>query len=200
MIDKETITLVAAISTTMGSAVTLGWLAYRWIDTTLVKPMEQLARSAAEMKIEQANIKVMVSKISTVQEARTGEKAPIEELVHETHEMVQHLTDIQDAKFMLADQALFTCDGNGFLCDTNEEFMEVTGLRKEQAVGRNWLTILKSHDQDIFLKAWERLLERGIYLSGKYSGVDGRVFKIRAVKKPEKTDDIKIIMGTIKAV
>lgn len=175
------------------------WWAKTWLEENVTKPQsENKAFNKEVLKaIDEVNKKV--EKISQIQDGRKGVLTPIEVMVEQTFETVNHIADIQDAQFQLDTQARFECDGNGYLNKANFEFQKLVGKSIDHLLGNQWMRVIRYEQQDNFIKSWERLTQSGIPLNEIVSTNNSKI-QITAIKKPDDNGSIKVIIGAVKQV
>mgnify|MGYP006319254781 FL=1 len=185
-----------AVSVSIGVFV---WWFKGWIETNVTKPQNEnkVFNEKVLTAIDEVNKKV--EKISQIQDGRKGVLTPIEVMVEQTFETVNHIADIQDAQFQLDGQARFECDGNGYLNKANFEFQKLVGKSIDQLLGNQWMRVIRHEQQDNFVKSWERLTQSGIPLN-EVVATDKAKIQITAIKKPDDNGSIKVIIGAVKQV
>ena len=196
----ELATLVQAFAATfsVGFGVFVWWWK-GWLEENVKKPQDQINARLDKLNTKVDNVCEKVDKISKVQDMRKGVLTPIEVMVEQTYETVNHIADIQDAQFQLDGQARFECDGNGQLNKANLEFRKLFGRPIDELIGTKWMRVINSAQQSNFYKKWENLIETGIPLDEAISTQHGTLI-VRAIKKPDNSNAIKIIAGVVKQV
>jgi PAS domain S-box-containing protein len=101
-------------------------------------------------------------------------------------------------------QVPWTAGPDGMILDTNHRWETLTGLTKEESLGKGWVRALHSEDVLHTLKAWEEALRTGNPLDVQYrihSG-DGQLRWMRARAAPRRDHDGKIIRwyGTVEDI
>lgn len=173
------------------------WKAKTWLEENVKEPNRQI-NLRLDKQIEKIDcLDKKVEKISQVQDMRKGVLTPIEVMVEQTYESVKHIEDIQDAQFQLDAQARFECDGNGQLNKANLEFRKLFGRPIDELIGTKWMRIIKSPQQSNFYRKWENLINTGIPLDEAINTEHGTLI-VRAIKKPDNSNAIKIVAGVVK--
>jgi PAS domain S-box-containing protein len=101
-------------------------------------------------------------------------------------------------------QVPWTAEPDGMILDTNHRWETLTGLTKEESLGKGWVRALHSEDVLPTLKAWEEALRTGNPLDIQYRirihGGDLRWMRARAA--PRRDHDGKIIRwyGTVEDI
>jgi PAS domain S-box-containing protein len=104
----------------------------------------------------------------------------------------------------LSPQVPWTADPNGMILDTSHRWEALTGLTKEESLGKGWIRALHLDDRQATLGAWEKALRTGELLDIQYRircpGCEWRWMRVRAA--PRRNDDGKIIRwyGTLEDV
>lgn len=197
-IDAVTIVQAFAATFSVGFGVFVWWWK-GWLEENVKKPQDETNKRLDNINAKVSNVCSSVEKISQVQDMRKGTLTPIEVMVEQTYEKVNHIADIQDAQFQLDGQARFECDGNGQLNKANFEFQKLVGRGIDELLGNQWMRIINKAQQDYFVRSWERLTENGIPLN-EVIRTDRGALQVTAVKKPDDNNSIKIIVGAVKEV
>jgi PAS domain S-box-containing protein len=101
-------------------------------------------------------------------------------------------------------QVPWTAEPDGMILDTSQRWETLTGLTKQESLGKGWVRAL--HPDDIFptLKAWEEVLRTGKPLDIQYRlhSSDGVWRWMRARAAPRRDDEGKIIRwyGTLEDI
>lgn len=186
----------------LGGAFSVGfgifvWKAKTWLEDNVKEPNRQI-NLRLDKQIEKIDrLDKKVEKISQVQDMRKGVLTPIEVMVEQTYESVRHIEDIQDAQFQLDGQARFECDGNGQLNKANLEFRKLFGRPIDELIGTKWMRVINSAQQSNFYRKWETLIETGIPLDEAINTEYGTLI-VRAIKKPDNSNAIKIVAGIVR--
>jgi PAS domain S-box-containing protein len=101
-------------------------------------------------------------------------------------------------------QVPWTAGPDGMILDTNHRWETLTGLTKEESLGKGWVRALHSEDLFHTLKAWEEALRTGNPLDVQYRihCSDGQLRWMRARAAPRRDHDGKIIRwyGTLEDI
>jgi PAS domain S-box-containing protein len=104
----------------------------------------------------------------------------------------------------LSPQVPWTADPNGMILDTSHRWEALTGLTKQESLGKGWVRALHPDDRQPTLRAWEKALRTGELLDIQYrircQGCDWRWMRVRAA--PRRDEDGKIIRwyGTLEDI
>jgi PAS domain S-box-containing protein len=104
----------------------------------------------------------------------------------------------------LSPEVPWTADANGMILDTSHRWETLTGLKKEESLGKGWIRALHSDDRQSTLRAWERALRTGELLDVQYRirchDCEWRWMRARAA--PRRDEDGKIIRwyGTLEDI
>jgi PAS domain S-box-containing protein len=94
----------------------------------------------------------------------------------------------------LSPQVPWTADPNGMVLDTSRRWEALTGLTKQESLGKGWVRALHPDDRQPTLKSWEKALRTGELLDIEYrirrQGSDWRWVRVRAA--PRRNEDGKI--------
>lgn len=94
----------------------------------------------------------------------------------------------------LSPQVPWTADPNGMVLDTSHRWEALTGLTKQETLGKGWVRALHPDDRQPTLKSWEKALRTGEFLDIEYrirrQGSDWRWVRVRAA--PRRNEDGKI--------
>jgi PAS domain S-box-containing protein len=104
----------------------------------------------------------------------------------------------------LSPQVPWTADSNGMILDTSHRWEALTGLTKEESLGKGWIRALHPDDRQPTLKAWEKALRTGDLLDVQYRvscrDCEWRWMRVRAA--PRRDEEGKIIRwyGTLEDI
>jgi PAS domain S-box-containing protein len=104
----------------------------------------------------------------------------------------------------LSPQVPWTADHNGMILDTSHRWEALTGLTKQESLGKGWIRALHPDDRQPTLRAWEKALRTGELLDLQYRircrDCESRWMRARAA--PRCDDDGKIIRwyGTLEDI
>ena len=94
----------------------------------------------------------------------------------------------------LSPQVPWTADPNGMILDTSHRWEALTGLTKQESLGKGWVRALHPDDRQSALRAWEKALRTGELLDTQYRircrDCDWRWMRARAA--PRRGDDGRI--------
>jgi PAS domain S-box-containing protein len=68
----------------------------------------------------------------------------------------------------LSPQVPWTADPNGMILDTSHRWEALTGLTKQESLGKGWVRALHPDDRQSALRAWEKALRTGELLDTQY--------------------------------
>jgi PAS domain S-box-containing protein len=104
----------------------------------------------------------------------------------------------------LSPEVPWTADPDGMILDTSHRWEDLTGLTKEESLGKGWIRALHTDDRQSTLRAWEKALRTGELLDVQYRircrDCEWRWMRARAA--PRRDEDGKIIRwyGTLEDV
>jgi PAS domain S-box-containing protein len=172
----------------------LGFSTYKWLKENVLDPIKEFK---PELKKTMAEIQEMKKDFEILSNLKQDGKSPIINQIIETHDTVQKMAYIQEAKFELEQQAYFECNSNGHLVKANNAFYRLTKLSKEEALSHKWVGIISDAFQQNFLDQWERLMTNGIPINEEVPSKNGGRFLINVRKKPSDSKEVKVIIGSI---
>jgi len=171
-----------------------GWKVYEWLKINLIDPINEFK---PELKKTMAEIQQIKKDFEILSNLKKEGNSPIIDKIIETHDTVEKMAYIQEAKFELEQQAYFECNSNGHLVKANDAFYRLTKLSKEEALSHKWVGIISDAFQQNFLDQWERLMTDGIPINEEVPSKNGGKFLINVRKKPSDSKDVKVIIGSI---
>lgn len=177
-----------------GVGIGLGFGAYHKLKVNVLDPIKDFntkLQTALE-KIEKTSHNYEI-----LNNLKQDGHSPIIDKIIETHETVEKMAYIQEAKFELEQQAYFECNSNGHLVKANDAFYRLTKLSREEALSHKWVGIISDAFQQNFLDQWERLMTNGIPINEEVPSKNGGKFLINVRKKPSDSKDVKVIIGSI---
>lgn len=89
----------------------------------------------------------------------------------------------------------FNADENGIITSVNDTYMQLTGRKKEDLLGRNWINTIVREDQDRIQKAWfsaifdQRIFEEKYFIYDR----DGSPQKVYVIAEPVECEKKKIV-------
>ncbi len=101
-------------------------------------------------------------------------------------------------------QVPWTAEPDGMILDTNKRWETLTGLTKQESLGKGWVRAL--HPDDVFptLKAWEEVLRTGELLDIQYrihrGDGDWRWMRVRAAPRRDENGKIIRWYGTLEDI
>ena len=177
-----------------GIGVVIGVKSYEWLKENVLDPIKEFK---LELKQTMVEIQAMKKDFEILRNLKQEGKSPIINQIIETHDTVQKMAYIQEAKFELEQQAYFECNSNGHLVKANNAFYRLTKLSKEEALSHKWVGIISDAFQQNFLDQWERLMTNGIPINEEVPSKNGGRFLINVRKKPSDSKEVKVIIGSI---
>lgn len=177
-----------------GIGVVIGFKSYEWLKENVLDPIKEFK---PELKQTMVEIQAMKKDFEILRNLKQEGKSPIINQIIETHDTVQKMAYIQEAKFELEQQAYFECNSNGHLVKANDAFYRLTKLSKEEALSHKWVGIISDAFQQNFLDQWERLMTNGIPINEEVPSKNGGRFLINVRKKPSDSKEVKVIIGSI---
>lgn len=177
-----------------GIGVVIGFKSYEWLKENVLDPIKEFK---PELKQTMVEIQAMKKDFEILRNLKQEGKSPIINQIIETHDTVQKMAYIQEAKFELEQQAYFECNSNGHLVKANDAFYRLTKLSKEEALSHKWVGIISDAFQQNFLDQWERLMTDGIPINEEVPSKNGGRFLINVRKKPSDSKEVKVIIGSI---
>ena len=177
-----------------GIGVVIGFKSYEWLKENVLDPIKEFK---PELKQTMVEIQAMKKDFEILSNLKQEGKSPIINQIIETHDTVQKMAYIQEAKFELDQQAYFECNSNGHLVKANNAFYRLTKLSKEEALSHKWVGIISDAFQQNFLDQWERLMTDGIPINEEVPSKNGGRFLINVRKKPSDSKEVKVIIGSI---
>ena len=172
----------------------LGFTTYKWLKENVLDPIKEFK---PELKQTMVEIQAMKKDFEVLNNLKQDGHSPIIDKIIETHDTVEKMAYIQEAKFELEQQAYFECNSNGHLVKANDAFYRLTKLSKEEALSHKWVGIISDAFQQNFLDQWERLMTNGIPINEEVPSKNGGRFLINVRKKPSDSKDVKVIIGSI---
>jgi len=120
-----------------------------------------------------------------------------EEALAESEDHYRHAVELNP-------QIPWTAEPDGMILDTSLRWEALTGLTKQESLGKGWIRALYPDDLLPTLKAWERCLRTGVPLDIQYRvhRADGFLRWMRARAAPRRDEDGKIIRwyGTLEDI
>jgi PAS domain S-box-containing protein len=104
----------------------------------------------------------------------------------------------------LSPEVPWTADPDGMILDTSHRWEALTGLTKEESLGKGWIRALHPDDLQSTLRAWEKALRTGELLDTQYRICcrDSEWRWMRARAAPRRGEDGKIVRwyGTLEDI
>lgn len=180
-----------------GVGFALGFGAYKWLKENVLDPLKEFK---PELKAAMSEIQEIKKDFEVLSNLKKEGKSPIIDRIIQTHEMVEHMAMVQEAKFELEQQAYFECNSNGHLVKANDAFYRITKMTKDEALSHKWVGVISDAFQQNFLDQWERLMTNGIPINEEVPAKTGGKYLINVRRKPSDTKDPKVIIGSISVV
>lgn len=171
-----------------------GWKVYEWLKINLLDPINEFK---PELKKTMAEIQQIKKDFEVLSNLKKEGNSPIIDKIIETHDTVERMCMIQEAKFELDNQAYFECDSSGYLIRANEAFYNVLDIQKENSYGNQWMNVINDSFQDDFIDKWSRLVNGGLQINEAVVNKKGSKFVITARRKPNNQAEAKVILGSI---
>ena len=171
-----------------------GWKVYEWLKINLIDPINEFK---PELKKTMAEIQQIKKDFEILSNLKKEGNSPIIDMIIETHDTVERMCMIQEAKFELDNQAYFECDSSGYLIRANEAFYNVLDIPKENSYGNQWMNVINDSFQDDFIDKWNRLVNGGLQINEAVVNKKGGKFVITARRKPNNQKEAKVILGSI---
>jgi PAS domain S-box-containing protein len=104
----------------------------------------------------------------------------------------------------LSPQVPWTADRNGMILDTSLRWETLTGITKEESLGKGWIRALHPDDRQSTLRAWERALRTGEHLDIQYRircrDCEWRWMRARAAPRRDEDGNISRWYGTLEDI
>jgi PAS domain S-box-containing protein len=104
----------------------------------------------------------------------------------------------------LSPEVPWTADPNGMILDTSHRWEALTGMTKDEALGKGWLRALHPGDRQSTLRAWEKALRTGELLDTQYRircrDCEWRWMRARAAARRDEEGKIIRWYGTLEDV
>jgi PAS domain S-box-containing protein len=104
----------------------------------------------------------------------------------------------------LSPQVPWTADPNGMVLDTSHRWEALTGLTKEESMGKGWIRALHPDDRQSTLRAWEKALRTGEFLDVQYRircpDCEWRWMRARAAPRRDEHGKITRWYGTLEDI
>ena len=171
-----------------------GWKVYEWLKINLIDPINEFK---PELKKTMAEIQQIKKDFEILSNLKKEGNSPIIDKIIETHETVERMCMLTEAKFELDNQAYFECDSSGYLIRANEAFYNVLDIPKENSYGNQWMNVINDRFQDDFIDKWNRLVNGGLQINEAVVNKKGGKFVITARRKPNNQKEAKVILGSI---
>jgi PAS domain S-box-containing protein len=122
----------------------------------------------------------------------------------QTEEALSESEDHYRNAVELSPEVPWTADPDGMILDTSHRWEALTGLTKEESLGKGWIRALHPDDRQSTLRAWEKALRTGEQVDVQYriSCRDCEWRWMRARAAPRRDQDGKIIRwyGTLEDI
>jgi len=171
-----------------------GWKVYEWLKINLIDPINEFK---PELKKTMAEIQQIKKDFEILSNLKKEGNSPIIDKIIETHDTVERMCMLIEAKFELDNQAYFECDSSGYLIRANEAFYNVLDIPKENSYGNQWMNVINDSFQDDFIDKWNRLVNGGLQINEAVVNKKGGKFVITARRKPNNQKEAKVILGSI---
>ncbi len=171
-----------------------GWKVYEWLKINLIDPINEFK---PELKKTMAEIQQIKKDFEILSNLKKEGNSPIIDKIIETHDTVERMCMLIEAKFELENQAYFECDSSGYLIRANEAFYNVLDIPKENSYGNQWMNVINDSFQDDFIDKWNRLVNGGLQINEAVVNKKGGKFVITARRKPNNQKEAKVILGSI---
>ena len=171
-----------------------GWKVYEWLKVNLIDPINEFK---PELKKTMAEIQQIKKDFEILSNLKKEGNSPIIDKIIETHNKVERMCMLIEAKFELDNQAYFECDSSGYLIRANEAFYNVLDIPKENSYGNQWMNVINDSFQDDFIDKWDRLVNGGLQINEAVVNKKGGKFVITARRKPNNQKEAKVILGSI---
>ena len=171
-----------------------GWKVYEWLKVNLIDPINEFK---PELKKTMAEIQQIKKDFEILSNLKKEGNSPIIDNIIETHDTVERMCMLIEAKFELDNQAYFECDSSGYLIRANEAFYNVLDIPKENSYGNQWMNVINDSFQDDFIDKWNRLVNGGLQINEAVVNKKGGKFVITARRKPNNQKEAKVILGSI---
>ena len=171
-----------------------GWKVYEWLKINLIDPINEFK---PELKKTMAEIQQIKKDFEILSNLKKEGNSPIIDKIIETHNTVERMCMLTEAKFELDNQAYFECDSSGYLIRANEAFYNVLDIPKENSYGNQWMNVINDSFQDDFIDKWNRLVNGGLQINEAVVNKKGGKFVITARRKPNNQKEAKVILGSI---
>jgi PAS domain-containing protein len=171
-----------------------GWKVYEWLKINLIDPINEFK---PELKKTMAEIQQIKKDFEILSNLKKEGNSPIIDKIIETHDTVERMCMLTEAKFELDNQAYFECDSSGYLIRANEAFYNVLDIPKENSYGNQWMNVINDSFQDDFIDKWNRLVNGGLQINEAVVNKKGGKFVITARRKPNNQKEAKVILGSI---
>jgi len=171
-----------------------GWKVYEWLEINLIDPIKEFK---PELKKTMAEIQQIKKDFEILSNLKKEGNSPIIDKIIETHNTVERMCMLTEAKFELDNQAYFECDSSGYLIRANEAFYNVLDIPKENSYGNQWMNVINDSFQDDFIDKWNRLVNGGLQINESVVNKKGGKFVITARRKPNNQKEAKVILGSI---